>query len=995
MSIIRFLLILGSSWISYTSFGQPQRLHFNHLTVNDGLSQANNYHIYKDSRGLVWLSSLNGLNRFDGHSVQVYKHDPTDPNSLPDNYLQSGFFETPTGDLWFSTYRAVVQYRRATDDFKSYQLTLNGKSVEGYVVSHLAMDGSVFVCVNETALYQMTPANKWKKWHDLNTTRVWHPLSTTDNQINAAIAFQPNTAGLYLFDYQQDTIVNSTSLFQQESSNPIYPLSILADGEELIWLGLQDGLATLNIENRSWQFYPFNQTPINKIQHFDDQFLLLSCGGKTLHFFDKHTRTFVKTPSFYHQPNQPNSLSANMTMTVYVDDQQTIWTNTATKGVDYAHPAKIKFPLYTVENLFPTAQLANGVFSITEDVNQQIYVSSRRDGIMVLDDKKRLVKHYSNRLTPAVLPSNDVFFILTDSAERVWAFTWGGFARKRKNETHFTTLQAGNIFLHGLELRNQQLLFAHYGGGMYHMNTAKEVERLPDIDSNLVFTFLFENQSHQLYAAHDFRAIDIYDTQDNFKKIHTIPLKSHVLDMCESQDEKYLYLATNDGLIQFDQTTYELKFITEKDGLADQMIYSVTEDAKGYLWLTSNRGIIRYQPQTNQVTNFGIADGVQGLEFNTFSHHQRADGELWLGGAYGLNIFHPDKIELLTDTTKVQITNLLINDQLADLSQQTHQNVTELKALNLPYFDNTISIQFAAMEYSAPQQNQFRYRIHHYDQDWIKNKSGFARYANLPAGEYTFTAQATNSDGVWGTPKDLQIIIQSPFWETWWFRILVVSAIAAVFYGIYRYRLAQIQRIQRLRNRIADDLHDDIGGNLSHVNILTALIRQRTQTTEQIVPLLGRIEDEVQRSAQSLDDIIFSINPKNDSLERVFARMRWFANDVFEAQQIGGIIQLPPTTDRWQLGMEKRQHFYFFFKEAVNNLAKYAECKRAHIQVKQRGQQLHLRIEDDGKGFAINEPSQWGNGLRTMQQRAEQLGGTMNIVSKIDEGTRIELTFPF
>lgn len=994
MSFLRFgLLLIISCWITTVLFSQPERLYFNHLTVRNGLSQATNYSIYKDSRGFVWISSLNGLNRFDGQELKVYKHAPNDSLSLPDNYIQSDFFEAANGDLWFSTYRAIVQYRRATDDFKSYQLNIDDQIMEGYHLSYLTDNGLIYVIVKNTYLYQFSPDAGWEKIHTVENVRYWKPQFDIDGKLASAIGYNWDTKGFYYFNYQSDTLHQVQRLFHTKNTEVIYPYDLLSDKDGLIWIGAKGALFALQETDLTINKYTFPAATINRVTHYDDRFLLLSCGKKALVFFDKITHKFVSSPALQHQANQPNSLTANMTLEVYVDNTQTIWTNIANKGIDYAQPKKVKFPTFPIHTAFPEVEIDNGIFCISEAADGHIYISSRSDGIMELDTNKQPIYHYTNRLKPNTLPSNDVFFILTDTAENVWAFTWSGLAKKQKKDDTFRTVQAGQLFLHGVQLQNQQLLFAAIDGGIYRSSTSEKLDQLKAIDSTFVFTYLFENQSNKLYAAHDLSAIEVYATDNNFKTIATIPLASDVLCMQESRDQKYLYIGTNDGLVQLHQKDYELRFITEKDGLADQTIYGLLEDNNGYLWLTTNRGIIRYHPSTQQVTNFGIADGVQGLEFNRFSWHQRLDGEIWLGGAYGLNVFHPNDIQLLADTAKLQFTNLLINDQAANLSNQVQQNISELTQLQLPYFDNTISIQFAAMEYSSPTQNQFRYRINDYDEDWIKSKTGFARYANLPAGNYTFTAQASNSDGVWGISKGLQIIIHPPYWQTWWFRLLIISIIATVFYGIYRYRLTQIKRLQRLRNNIAANLHDDIGSNLSHVNLLTALIRQQTKPAAQLTPLLERIEEEIQHSTQSLDDIIFSINPKNDSLKRTFARMRWFANDVFEAKDIKGVIDFPKNIQDLKLGMEKRQHFYLFFKEALNNLAKYADCQQAKIEIRYHNQELFLIIQDDGKGFDTTNVDDFGNGLHTMQHRAIQLGGKMEIESVLGQGTRISLRF--
>jgi two-component sensor histidine kinase len=394
---------------------------------------------------------------------------------------------------------------------------------------------------------------------------------------------------------------------------------------------------------------------------------------------------------------------------------------------------------------------------------------------------------------------------------------------------------------------------------------------------------------------------------------------------------------------------------------------------------------------------FDVPDGLQGLEFNSHGFLRRSNGEFWFAGQNGVNYFNPSNVRLLQRLPQVQFTQLYINDNEAvrPCALTGATNISEVKRLDFTWRENTLSFEFAALEFSNPSKNTFQYMMQGYDENWVQGGTrGFARYANLPPKTYTFSVRAANSDGLFSAPKNITIVIAPPWWRQSWFILLALTFLLTTGHSIYRWRIGQLLGVERLRNQISIDLHDDIGATLSNVNILTTLIRQKLPADSEALPLLDRIEEEVQASAESLDDIIWSINPKNDPLDRVLARMRRFATEVFEAKGIEGTLQFPPEAKRLRLTMEKRRHFYLFFKEAINNLTKYSNCRNAVVSVIYQKGQLTVSISDDGVGFDLNTAKEGGNGLMTMRQRAKNLRGEFSLKSAPGQGTTVGIRFP-
>ncbi|WP_315819086.1 histidine kinase [Paraflavitalea speifideaquila] len=282
------------------------------------------------------------------------------------------------------------------------------------------------------------------------------------------------------------------------------------------------------------------------------------------------------------------------------------------------------------------------------------------------------------------------------------------------------------------------------------------------------------------------------------------------------------------------------------------------------------------------------------------------------------------------------------------------------------------------------------------NKEWLRPDKGlFANYTSLPPGHYTFKVMCENADGVESKNiTTLKIYIRPPFWRTWWFLSLVVIAVAALIYFIHRLRVNQLLSMEKVRTRIARDLHDDMGSTLSTINILSEMAKMKVEKdTAKTSEYLGKISDNSSRMMEAMDDIVWSINPMNDSMQRITARMREFATGVLEARNIDFTFRVDETVQDLKLDMEARRDFFLLFKEAVNNLAKYAQCKNAVIDISIQKERLIMKIMDDGIGFDINHVDS-GNGLFNMKKRAQSLNGSLAIDSKPGSGTKVLLDVP-
>ncbi|MEP7265561.1 MAG: triple tyrosine motif-containing protein, partial [Bacteroidota bacterium] len=457
----------------------------------------------------------------------------------------------------------------------------------------------------------------------------------------------------------------------------------------------------------------------------------------------------------------------------------------------------------------------------------------------------------------------------------------------------------------------------------------------------------------------------------------------------------------------------------EADGLPNQVVYGILTDKSGNLWISTNKGLSCFTPSYTKsdsvaypvisggtFKNFEEKDGLQSNEFNRYAFTKTDDDVLFFGGVNGINFFRPEEIKNSIYIPKVMITDFrLSNNSIRFHTPENPDNENLLnkpvyltEEITLPFSENMFSFEFAAMDFTAPENNRFRYKLENFDKDWINSDDHHAAtYTNLDPGHYTFTVIGSNNDGIWNTKgASIALIILPPWYMTWWFRLALLVVVVGTIYILYRYRLNQALKLLHVRNSIASDLHDEIGSTLSSIYIYSEVAQKSTYgIAPEASSLMKNISTDVAGMIEALGDIVWTVNAKNDRFENIINRMRAAAVEIFEAQEYNLHIEMDDRLNTIKLGMEARRNFYLFYKEAINNVAKYAKGKNVWIKLKlDKRNSVSLYIKDDGAGFNINEKVD-GNGLANMSKRAEELKGNFEIVSAPGFGTEINLEFNY
>jgi signal transduction histidine kinase/ligand-binding sensor domain-containing protein len=469
-----------------------------------------------------------------------------------------------------------------------------------------------------------------------------------------------------------------------------------------------------------------------------------------------------------------------------------------------------------------------------------------------------------------------------------------------------------------------------------------------------------------------------------------------------------------------------LSRVTTSQGLHDDFISQIVDDEQGWLWCAGDHGIFKVrqrsleelfegsQPRFQSI-HYGAGEGLPSLQatFGITPGALRArDGRLWIPMRTGLAVVEPRKLHPTLEVPSVLLTRVKVDGTTAawyggilSPAQEGTPAVLDLQnpegKLRLKPGHRRLEFEFTALSLGAPDNVHFRYRMDEIDEGWSEALQRNASYSRLPAGTYRFEVTACNSDGVWnetGTALELNV---APFaWQTWWFRLAALALFTSAIIGIGRYvsfrrlrlrlqTLEQQAALDKERARIARDIHDDLGTRLSEITLLGALALQDRNEPEKAAAHVQQIASTVRQATDSMDEIVWAVNPGNDTLPHLIGYLGQFAREFLEMAQIECHLSLPEQPPKRPLTAEVRHNLFLVVKEALNNIVRHSGATEAWLAIKLNEDSMTLTIEDNGSGFVAQPEDACGNGLRNLHQRMSDVGGQCRVESKPGAGTKV------
>lgn len=547
-------------------------------------------------------------------------------------------------------------------------------------------------------------------------------------------------------------------------------------------------------------------------------------------------------------------------------------------------------------------------------------------------------------------------FIAAGSDNSLWIGTQRGHLI-RYNGNKFTALQKFNTIIRKIFIDKQGLIWvALEGDGLFCLNETGEKIIHHFTTGNNDGDHLFQNN-----------AFDIEQLNDS-------------VIICAAGVMNFIYKKTG-----------KVKWLTVEAGLPGNTLMRIRRDHMGYMWMITANGLCRYNPVNHRITPYGRKDAVMVAKITREADYLNAANYLMFAGGSNLLVFKSGNDEIENRPPDVLITDFKLFSTYLPVDSLLHLPYVRMKS-----DQNSFTINFSSLSYLQREKLVYYYRMRGISNDWIKaDGGGSVSFTLLPPGKYTFEVYCENIDGVRSKNiASVSIRIQPPFWRTAWFMSTLLTIVAIIAYSMHRLRIKRILAVEKIRNRVARDLHDDMGSTLSTINILSSMAKAKLNSDlHKTGEYINKISDNSQRMMEAMDDIVWAIKPANDSMHKVVGRMREFATNVFEAKDIDLEFKAEEAVNNVNINMEARRDFFLIFKEAVNNAAKYSKCDQATVDIYVDHHKLILQVKDNGIGFNV-KAADGGNGLGNMQKRADALKGKIQIQSNPGEGTMVTLTVP-
>lgn len=1005
-----FLLHIGSPCPA-----TAQRLTFRTLSAQHGLSGNSVSCLTQDRAGFLWLGTQDGLNRYDGTAFRVFRSDPQRAGTLGSNFVLA-LDDDPRGGVWVGTGGGgLAYYNPLTETFRTYGAGRDSLA-DKFVWSVLCDRQGRVWAGSEYALNLLDP--RTGRCRQFRHSKALGG-NVRGNSIRSIVQASDGRVwvgtGEGRLSYADERTGQLVPLRDWTPGNIIW--SIAATARHELWVGSENGgLCQLNLTTGRRTYFrhepgrpgslPSNAVTAVLLDQQEHVWVGTHGGGLSEYRDGRFTQ-------WLHQPNTLHSLPANNFTCLFQDRTGLMWGGTD-QGVCSFEAGANPFSQ-------PVAPAATGaVWAIAQDAARQLWVGTESNGLVRHDPATgRTTTYRANPADPQALPEDFIRVVRPDRAGRLWVGTksrglacldpaTGRFRRFRHNPADPTSL-SDDMVRCVYEDRQGRLWVGTEGGlnlvdpvsgrcAVYRHNPADPLS----ISDNHI-RCVYQDRRGRLWIGVGGGGLSEFDPRTGHcRSFRANPADPNSLSSnfvrCVLEDEQgRLWLGTEGGGLAclLDADRGRFRVYREPQGLPNDVIYGMSADDKGNLWMATNKGIARFTPRTGRVCTYDMRDGLPQDEHNAGAYWRSPDGQLWFGGPAGVVAFRPEAVRFNAVPPPVVLTGFRKFNRPATLDT----SITASRLLTIAPRENFFSIEFAALNYRVSDKNRFAYKLENFNDKWIDaGTQRQATYTNLDPGTYVFRVRAANNDGVWNTVgASLRLVVSPPWYQTWWFRILASWLVFGLLFLAYRVRVSQLLALERVRHHIARDLHDDMGSTLSSISILSQLARTHQQrgSVEQSSQLLDQIGESSRRMLDSMDDIVWAINPAHDSMESVTSRMRSFASDVLEARGIDFVFKVAPEVAEHRLPMRARREFFLLFKEAVNNLAKYSRAGFASIRLEYENRCLVLRVEDDGVGFDPKAPAQGGgNGMTNMRSRAAAIKAQLDIDTAPGAGTRMALRVP-
>ena len=992
---------------------------FTRYGVPNGLAAYNARSIVQDETGFIWIATINGLQRFDGTRFVTFRHNPADTNSLPDNSVEQLLLDKYK-NLWLVlTDGSIGIFDTKRFTFRKATVQLNDpNNLQGLRKLHQDFEGNLFYIflTQELLLYN----------------REQHTFSHADNFLKVPanrrivnLIQDPLTKKYWIGTDSGMVVYNPATKKTSYSGNNVEREPFIEklgkvpavgcygiDKKRRLWVlswPVNAGASRLycyDLKNNTEVLHEYDLVPVAK-QYIEPDFYceqkdgtIWLSGLNVLVKFDEAHKVFLAVSNGYTNDQSIFYEHANL----FEDREQNLWVATSNNGVYVFNPSQQLFTsIKHMNRLYGGA--GNGyLISFAPGGNGTILAGAWGDGIYRYDSNLNNIPlgiggidetngipvwdicQLTNKPITWFVGQPGFIYVVdeqTQTAKRYDPPIFEARTIRQAEEDRF-----GNIWLgsqsRGLIKWAPSKATPRFEDGFYKVNAIPNLRVKKIITDSKGFIWVCTNKEgvYKINPANDSIVDHLTKTSAGQNK-----LLSNDASAMIAYNDSLIVIATG-GLNIYNTRSKTMRYVTSADGLPSDAVVSIEKDKSGYLWLGLMTGLCRFNLEKNSFTFFDRSDGIANDNFQVAASCHLPDGRMLFGSSNDFVVFNPDAVKTTTRPPNVTITEFKLLNRLLSVD-----SINQLNRIELAPDQNSITIGFAGLSYLNKSKPVYYYMMEAIDKEWKKaNELNQAVYNYLPPGHYTFKVRAENADGISGEKVTTLLIRVKPvFWKTWWFVSLLTFALVGILYWIDKFRLARIRDTERVRTRIATSLTKDMSSTLSNINVLSELAKVKAdRDIERTKEYIDQISENSHRMMEVMDDMIWSINPENDELQYTILRMKKYAATIQSKYNVEVSFTVDDAVNEIKLHMDRRHELFLIFKEALLNTGKHSHGQFADVHISYENNRLTMMIEDNGKGFDMEEAG-FGRGLNEMQKKAAALKATLYTRSEINTGTTITL----
>lgn len=995
VAVAQFLaaaLLLGESRV------YAQQLSIRHYDVSDGLAHSHVTAMHQDARGFLWLATWEGLSRFDGYRFISY----SERDGLGDPIINA-VAEDRNGHLWVGTNGGGVA--RLIDDppaspsarsegapgarqkFISFRVS---DSLASNRVNALTFDSQNNLwCATDNGLYRAATGQ--------GTALNFDAIATQTTEMDAALA---DSRGRLWFGMQdglieiaQDRVIR----FGRDDEVARYPIkSVLEDRKGRLLVANEhevfNFIASPDGKDRGrWQRLPLefkNDQGITSL-------LCDSAGALWVGTWKGLVKYREGKQSLY---TSVEGLTDNLITSLAEDRNGNLWIGSVGGGV-------CKLSSEMIVSFTKTEGLPNqNVTKVIEDLSGHIYASVENGGVVRISGARAVPVRGSQE--PPFSNFNERIF--QDRHGDWWIGTDRGLFRFRGPELQMSrgrkfTAADGipEMYIHGLYedpegiiwiSPEQQGLYRFYQSGKLH-GAFEHVSSKTIAPFSGALRMINDRSGAMWLGEHEMLGKLVNGRVEMLQPAEGLPETNPRFFFLDSRGWLWVGLRYKGVSMTTDPTAEIPTFVnySTANGLASDTVWAITEDDFGRMYLGTGKGLDQLDLTSGRIRHFNTDDGLASDLINYCL--KARDGNIWIATTLGLSKFNPHAEQAVDPPAPIYLSRVQIAGEELLLPETGARRLPELE---LSASRNNLFIEYLAPAFQGEHELQYQYKLEGVDADWsAPTEARSINYANLAAGSYQFLVRAINQEGmVSSEPAAFRFRILPPVWQRWWFLAIVAFLAALMIYVAHRARVARLVELERVRTRIATDLHDDIGANLSLVAMLSEVARDQLQRDDvRLTEWFSTIAATSRDTVDAMSDIVWAVNPRRDHLRDLTQRMRRFADDICSARDIQLHFHAPELGHDPKIGADLRREVFLIFKESINNMVRHSECTVATVDLRIEHGWLVLVITDNGTGCSTLSATQ-GHGLNSMRLRAEKLGGTLKVDSGDGTGTSVTLEVP-